>query len=298
MYITDYLGIPKGHAKIAFVDCSLDSDNRFFIDPMLIELSSDPWCMKSTCTIKIFFDLLYDMFKSPACYSGDLLSHAGEQNATKLGYGNGFNGKGKTELGLWESLRGLQSLLKDIPTICVPQDIPVFVKNFAEDCMSDLLTNILHEPLNTFTREQMGHWGIPPQGEKNIWTFNADIGGWSSVTRPCWYYKGKELLLVPKWIVRKNFLFCTHQYLYSVIAERIRRESGRNDWKKIDIINNLPHKSSHWEYDNAISYTREYPEALSEYHRRMPKFYRRANATLGDDDLDREIYGYSITQTA
>ncbi|MBQ5803489.1 MAG: hypothetical protein IIW25_04585, partial [Bacteroidales bacterium] len=40
------------------------------------------------------------------------------------------------------------------------EDIPVLVEGFAEDSMSDLLTNILHEQLNEFTAQQMKSRGI------------------------------------------------------------------------------------------------------------------------------------------
>ncbi len=41
-----------------------------------------------------------------------LLSHAGEQNATRLGYGNGDNGKGNTVDGLLEIFQPLEQLIK------------------------------------------------------------------------------------------------------------------------------------------------------------------------------------------
>ena len=41
MYISKYLGIPKGHQTIDFVDITTDDDTRLFIDPCLIERSHD-----------------------------------------------------------------------------------------------------------------------------------------------------------------------------------------------------------------------------------------------------------------
>ena len=258
IFISDYLGAKmKGHKNYEFVDAFLNGDNRLFIDPCMIERAEDPWSKNAANTMRVFFDCLFEGLRERTLYTSGLLSHAGEQNATKLGYGNGYNGKGKTAEGLWDCIRGLSLLIHDIPTISRAQDIPVLVEGFAEDCMSDLLTNILHEPLNTFTCEQMSAWGCSPQGEKTIWTFDATIKEWIQVARPCWYHNGKELLLVPKWIVRKNFLFKAHQYLYSVIIERIKKANGWDDLKKVDIWNNLPRISEHWEYDIVIDYTRE-----------------------------------------
>lgn len=299
MFISDYLGVQeKGHYNYEFVDAFLNGDNLLFIDPCLIEASDSPWCKNAAHIMQIFFDCVFDGLRDGTLHTNGLLAHAGEQNATKLGYGNGRNGKGKTAQGLWNSIGGLSALVHDIPTISRAQDIPILVEGFAEDCMSDLLTNILHEPLNAFTCEQMELWGCAPQGEKAIWTFDARNRDWVQVIRPCWFYEGRELLQVPKGIVRRNYLFKAHQYLYSVIVDRIRRINGWNDLRKVDVWNNFPRKSEHWEYDKVIDYTREHPDALLEYHERMPHFYRRAHGSMTDDDLDRAVYGHSIKESA
>lgn len=299
IFVSDYLGTGfKGHHNYEFIDVFLNGDNKLFIDPCLLERAGDPWCKNAANIMKIFFDCLFEELRNNTLNVSGLLSHAGEQNATKLGYGNGYNGKGKTAEGLWECISGLSALVHEIPTISRPQDIPVLVEGFAEDCMSDLLTNILHEPLNAFTCEQMSKWKCFSQGEKAIWTFDVSRKEWHQVIRPCWYYKDKELLLVPKWIVRPNFLFKAHQYLYSVIVERIRRENGWDDLKKIDIWNNFPRTSDHWEYEKVVSYSREHPDALSDYHNCMPHFYCRAHGCLTDDDLDRVVYGHILKESA
>lgn len=299
MFVSDYIVTSiKGHQHFDFVDVNLDDDNKLFIDPCLLEHASDPWSRNAALTVNAFFDRFYDELRRGTLLSSGLLDHAREQNATKLGYGNGDNGKGKTAKGLWDSIKDLQILVHDIPSIDRVQDITILVNGIAEDFLSDLLTNILHEQLNAFTCEQMAMWGCAAQGEKVIWTFDAYTGEWIQVSKPCWYYNGKELLLVPKHIVRRNYLFNAHQYLCAVIIDRIRDANGWNDLKKIDIWSNLPRTSEHWEYDKVISYSREYPDVLSEYHERMPRFYRRANGCMTDRSLDITVYGYEIEQSA
>lgn len=299
MYISNYLGLElKGHQNYDFVDAYLDDDNRLFIDPCMLEGADDTWSINATSIMRAFFDRFFEELRDGHLLESGLLDHAGEQNATKLGYGNGENGKGKTATGLIESFKGLAVLVHDIPTISRAQDIPVMVEGFAEDCMSDLLTNILHGPLNDFTAQQMRKYGCRPQAEKTIWTFDASSRTWMQVKRPCWLYKGKELLLVPKWIVRRNFLFKAHQYLYCVIVDRIRKENGWDDLKKIDVWNNLPHTGLHWEYDTVIAYSKDNPEALTEYHKRLPSYYSRANGCMSDEDLDDAVYGVVHSMTA
>ena len=301
MYISDYVGAGvKGHRNLDFVDVNLDDDTSLFIDPCLIELMAeeDIWCRDAQSTISAFIDCLYACMRNGTLQNSGLLAHASEINAPHLGYGDGNNGKGKTEAGMLISLSGLTNLTRQIPSISKIQDMSVLVRRFAEDNMSDLLLNILHEQINRFTSEQMQRWSVSPTGRKTIWTFSAETRGWIQVERPCWEYNEKEILLIPKCIVRKNYLFKTHQYLYSVIADRMRRENGWFRLTKRDILANIPKANEHWEYETVISYTKANPEALTEYHNRMPRFYLRANAIMSDDDLDQVVYGYIIEELA
>lgn len=280
-----------------FVDVELDSDNRLFIDPALIELSEDSWGKEANKRLKSYFDCFFQKLKS-GFKDTSLFEHAHEQNATKFGYGNGRNGKGKTKEGMYDSLNKLSLLLQDIPTINCAYDISTLVEGFAEDNMSDLITNILHEMLNQFTCEQMEIYGIKPQGNLKFWTWDKDLLDWKMVEKPSWFYNGKELLLVPKWIVRKNYLFKAHQYLYGIIIEHIQEENGWQDLTKQDIWNKLPRRTEHWEYETVVDYSKNHPHALTEYHNRIPYYYRRAHGQMTDEDLDIAIYGHVVSEVA
>lgn len=298
MHISEYLKLnTKGHANFDFADVRLDKDNELFIDPSLIELGTDSWSRDAKHIMYSYFDSLYEEFRrghrnaSPSY----LYSHAGEQNATKLGYGNGQNGKGKTARGLAMCFEDLAELARVIHTITRPQDASVLVKGFAEDCMSDLLTNILHESLNSFTAMQMAKYKIAPDNKKRFSTWSAETKNWIEVIRPCWQYGNKELLLVPKWVVRKNFLFSVNQYLSLVIAERIRDEKGWHDMSKKDIIANLYKKDKHWRIDNAIEHTMKNPDDLRRYHECIPRRYLFAGGCMSDEILDNTIYTQAVS---
>jgi len=298
LYISDYLNSSvKGHSTLDFVDVFLNSDNRLFIDPSLIERGNDTWCKNATIIMSSFFDVLFNTMRSGG--STELLfAHAGEQNATKLGYGNGLNGKGKTAKGLDDCLQGLYPLVQAIPTVSRPQDIPVFVPGFAEDCMSDLLTNILHGHINDFTAEQMKKHGREADLEKNFFTWNMSAKEWIEISRPCWLHNNKELLLVPKHIVRKNFLFNTGQYLRRVILERVREENNWQDMSKKDIEANISRDRENWSYDYVVDYTKKQPEALRDYHKKLPSYYSEVGGCMTDEELDEVIYGCFIKYCA
>lgn len=298
MFFSEYFQIgEKGHSLYDFIDIDLDRDNKLFIDPTLIGLGSDPWSKKARECIDSFFDSLFQGFKTDDVR--DLLSHAHEQNATKLGYGHtGVNGKGKTPDGLDYSMGNLKRLVQEIPSISQCEDLPVLVEGIAEDCMSDMLTNILHKQLNEFTATQMQKYRIPHDCIRPFFTWSVEEKRWKEVYAPCWTYKGKEILLVPKWIVRRKYLFRAHQYLMVVIIERLRIEQSKNSSTKKEIWTTLERLSEHWEYEYIKNYTQKHPDALDEYHRRLPSYYLRTNGQLRDADLDFHVYGTKSIKTA
>lgn len=136
MFLSDFIKDGrKGHVNFDFVDVQLDSDNRIFIDPVVLGNATDEWSIDANKCVQSFFDSLFEALKKNQ--SDNLFDHAHEQNATKFGYGNGQNGKGKTADGLEDALSKLKNLVHAIPTISKGEDIPVLVEGFAEDCMSD-----------------------------------------------------------------------------------------------------------------------------------------------------------------
>lgn len=291
MYVSDLIGVTtKGHHNFEFVDIFLNDDNEIFIDPLEIERGTSDWHKASQVTMSSYFDNLFVCMRSSNAPSySEVFTNASEINATKLGYGNGRNGKGKTARGLQESFSGLNLLANEVATINRPEDLLLLVRGFDKDCMSDLLTNILQGLLNSFTSDQMKQYGIPPDTENKL-TFWCPISNdWKIELRSCWLYEGKELLLVPKSIVRKNFIFSVNQYVQSVIIERIRNEKNWFDMTKKDITDNLPKRDECWRYDLAIDYTKRHPDALLEYHKLLPSRYRE-RGNISDSELDKIVY--------
>lgn len=289
-YFSDYAGINiKGHANFDFVDIRLNKDNLVFIDPILLELAPDNWSKNATKLVHSYFSSCYHFFRNDEMGKiSDLFAHAHEQNATKLGYGNGRNGKGKTEKGLKESWENFGLLIREISTINKAIDTPIFVKNFGKDCMSDLLTNILHEPLNEFTASQIKkHNLLLATKSKIFWTWSIKEQTWIQVERKSWLYEGKELLLVPKWIVRPNYIFGIEQYLLSTIAEEVKDEKGLKDMGNKEVVNNYfkPEK-----YKKTIEYTKVHSNVLEKYHQHVIKCYKKKGNRITDKKLDKIIY--------
>ncbi len=298
MFITDYFGLPRGHSGIDFVDVWTDDDTKLFIDPCLIELGEDSRSIEATKLIADFEDTLYNEMRSGRWDSTHIFDEAHEIHDTKLGYGNGQNGKGKTSKGMRESLDKLCLLANRIPEISRIQDMSVFVEDFAEDCMSDLLTNILRRVLCEFTSEQMKSYGVEPAGFHQVKFWNCVVHKWTSSEQPFWLVNGKRILLVPKYWVRKRFLFNAHQYLCRVIIERMRGEYGYDGLSKGNIWRNMKCDKKHWEYDRVVEFTQENPNSLGEYHSRMLRYYEGTKGRMSDADLDEMVYDCNVVESA
>ena len=303
-YVSNYWnnGV-KGHLHYKFIDVAVNDDNLLFIDPLLIEIAGDGWCQEANTTIKSFFDEFYKAYREEDMVQKKaLLSHAGEQNGTRLGYGRGDNGKGNTVNGLLDIFASLERLLPVISTLEKAEDLPLLIPDFAEDGLSDLLTNILHEQLNNFTLQQMKKYGVESNESLSFWTWDVKNLCWKKMERPSYCVDGQELLVVPKHIVRKNYLFSTSQYFNRIILERIREEggymNGNKPIPKKEIVKAKRFSGEHWQYDESISYTKKNNAALNEYHYKLPHFYAENGGAMEDEELDELIYGYFVEQTA
>lgn len=304
-YISDEWKLAqKGHSLYDFIDIKVNDDNLLFLDPSLIEGLDNQWGKAAVEVMQSFFDNLFESYiKGDKKRKTELLAHAGEQNATKLGYGNGYNGKGNTANGLLNVFIPLERLVNEITTINKPQDLPVLIPGFAEDGMSDLLTNVLHLELSDFTALQMKKYGVEENGDVSFHTWSKANNEWILIKRPGYLVNGKEILLVPKNIVRKNYLFGTGQYFTRIIVERIREDGGYydNDGKAIpkkDIVKSFRFSGEHWMYNKVIQYTKEHNDALLEYHKRIPLFYNENGYSMSDEELDEVVYGYIISKSA
>lgn len=107
-----------GHMHYDFVDVAINNDNLLFIDPILLENSQDVECQHANAIVQSYFNSFYAAYKSNNEYKKKIiLAHAGEQNGTHLGYGNGINGKGNTVHGLLNTFSPLECLLQDVSSI-------------------------------------------------------------------------------------------------------------------------------------------------------------------------------------
>ena len=304
--VTSELGLNiSSHSKIDFLDIYINDDVALFIDPCLIDVINSQWCMEARRTIHSYFD---EFFRAYRDYDLEmkkyLFSHAHEVNDTKLGYGDGDNGNGNTTDGLILVFRELERLIHTKMDIRHPIDLHVMIEDFAEDGLSDMVTNIIRKHLNDFTLEQCQKWGIQTdESEEEFAYWDYKTSSWSMYKDRCLYVgtRKQRILLVPKSIVRHEYYYSADQYFSGIILQRLKEESAiRNAAGKINMI---PKKELRRRFrkDNeqsvreiAIDKTIDRPEFLDEYHAKMQMLY--SDKSLSDDFLDKFIYEQVIEE--
>lgn len=286
-----------GHSNYNFVDVNVLSDQKLFIDPCLIEISKSEWCVSANRTIRSYFDCFYKAYRDNDINAKrSLLSHAGEINCTRMGYGGGDNGHGNTVEGLLGKFKNLDRLAQELPTLSSAIDLPVLIPDFDKDGLSDMLTNIIHRELNDFTMSELTQLGVQPNCVTSFWTWDLNAQSWKLMENvPAYYAEKGELLLVPKGIVHFRYLCNIEQYLSRIILERMQNEQAYTDEKgkcrlphKKDVRTEIVKIGDNWKYEHVVAYSASAPDTLDEYHHRIPEFY--SNRQLSDEQLDRLIY--------
>ena len=298
MKISELLKEYKGHSNFKFVDVDIDRDTKLFLDPRLIEMGKGKFCTEAFNKLNSFFDKLYNLYRNNASDEEKmrLFSHLHEINATKLGYGNGQNGKAKTPEGMLKTLRKLEKIINSGIYFSNPIDIPVFIQNFAEDCMSDMLTNILFRELNNFTVNIFENYGWESEKlDKDVYYWDLNENMWMKNEDKCILINGELILLVPKEIVSKKYIFSAENYFRNVIAKRIQSDNITYDENgkelKISIKEIMEdNKNKYGDYTTAdICETIEHAEDLNKYYKiNFEKYISKGN--LSDEILDEVVY--------
>lgn len=305
-----YLNI-NGHEDIEFVDINLETDIRLFIDPWLIENTNDSFSKQCTTVINSFFNCAFD-----CCISNDnerlfeLLNFGHEPNETKLGLSqNQSSGKGATSKILYKVFKEISKkrLIKD-GIIKNPMDLCLFIENFAEDRMSDLLTNILRKNLYEFTKLQCSYYNIPLSNTKVIigsyW--NENTLSWEEIEDYPLKANNLMLILVPKIFVRSKYLYSVSQYLqHKVLSQRqIYHKDNQTSLAKItydkhgNILFDKPSKKSIYNAEIKGSphklyiekYSKDNPNVLVDFRKYMCQKALLPESRLTDEQLNSIVY--------
>ena len=307
----------KGQVDIDFVNIKMSKDTKLFLDPALIEGQalnntgfSNEWMQNSNECIKSFFECLFDAYRNNDKGAlSELLSYAHEPHETNLGLSTDApRGKGNTEKGLLNIFKNIKGLL-DENLIVNTMDTCVFIEDFAEDGMSDLVTNILRKQLYDFTVSQCEKFNIALSDDI------CELGYfWDDVEKKWDVLYGKPLmnehkvgaiLLVPKTIVRNAYRYSIGQFFQMKILTDIQEKQFEQKTSlctmktskakgsylvqpsKDIVLKEIVADANHKEY--AVNYTIENKGLIEEFRSETQNEYSKGGNILTDEKLTEYI---------
>lgn len=230
MHITEIFQLnTNGHTDIDFIDIDETLDTRLYIDPYVIQALQNDFCEESRKCIDSFFKEIFE-----ACREKnhkrlhELLNHASEPNETNLGMKVCSNfGRGNTSAELTKLFLDFYNIVRRNPYIeSNPLALCMYIQNFAEDKMSDLITNIIRKQLYQFTLKQANIWNIKLGNKVAIigyyWDYNSL--SWRKLEGKPFLVNNKMRLLVPKSVARKRYIFNVECYIKQYILKALQEE--------------------------------------------------------------------------
>jgi len=283
------------HCNIDFVNTAISRDEQLFIDPVLIEVGTTSFCDVAKRKTADFFSQLHTAYyvDNNEKRKKYLLKHAREINDTHLGYAK-KHGKGNTEEGLYDIFKGIDDYITSIK-INRMFELVLYVPEFAEDGMSDLLTNILYKELSEFTVQQCQKYNIETQiCPKERFYWDSQTHTWIKYTGQSLVIDGNIHLLVPKEIVQTHYRFTTDNFLRSVIVENICEaeasydKNGKKSRPQKDKVRENLLKQNGTIFDTVHKFAEGNDDLLKQYQKIVDEKYRAL--TLSDEELDMRIY--------
>jgi hypothetical protein len=233
MRVSEYYNLGLSQPSLDFVDVKLDTDVPLFIDPTALNLLNTEWGARCRGLIHDYFSLVLEHIGNGEHHKAKgLLSQLGEPNETHLGLskrrsrGHGM-GTGLADK-MWQALNNSSAvhtgLIKDL------EDTALLIDGVASDVISDIVTNIIREPLLEYTIEMAKQYGIPLEARQTRKLWDVHANKWvvkdmqqavtATSNRPL------RLLLVPKAIVRKAISFDAGEYYNKYLLEQLQEEEA------------------------------------------------------------------------
>lgn len=284
----------ESHSQIDFVNIRLDKDIKLFIDPYMIEIGESYFCIESNKLIRDFFIKLYYLYESNADEETkkEFLNHAHEVNATKLGYGNGENGRGCEAKELLRIFDQFKDYFEDNIEFSKINYLPIFLRGFAEDHLSDMLTNILFLELNKYTISQCEVLNIElsDKTEKNYFYWSIEYG-WVKYNGRCLLIDNELILLVPKNVLVNKYPFSARDFFTKTISNTIQEErtkiiNGKTTKPTKKTIRKEMKDENVSILDKDIEYYKKDPNKLEEYNQELINLYKSGKFSLSDSYFD------------
>lgn len=282
MRVSDYYKLERSQPSLPFVDVDIHNDVKLFANARAIRSLGNEWGDRCEHLLSSFFDAVVGSIRSGDDESAlNILSQLKEPNETHLGLSRGkSDGRGlgpKKARQIWQSFRESKAvktgLLSDL------EDTVLLIDGVSVDILSDIITNIIREPLIAFTQRMCGEYEIPMADEVSsgpLW--DPETKSWKSGYVRLPMSEHDKLILVPKSIVRLEMDYNVEQYYRHYVLERLKTEEKESNSELVSIIKTGRNKGEKKVYKTdlqekygteskavSIKQTDIYPELLKKY---------------------------------
>lgn len=207
--------------NFAFVNIRVDWDNKLFIDPTRIAVEDGEWFDRCNEIIQDFFNTIFDLYREGYTQEAREYFHSSkESNEIFLGYTEGFpKGKGNSEESLAKVFDYVheQGLLTD-RIVGRLEDFYLFIPEFGEDLLSDLVASLIKAELVAFTQEQCQIHNIELSVPFEYQHWNHINHCWETMDAVLPGFDGYPVVLIPKEILVSEYLYSTSKYWSQVIS--------------------------------------------------------------------------------
>jgi len=296
---SETFGIGKSQPELDFVDVSLNTDNRLFVDPFALSQKGDRWSQDAHHTVVSFFQTVVDSIREGNDLRAmELLGNLREPNETRFGYsrrrsqGAGI-GHDQAE-DLFEALRDSTAVQTGFITSL--EESELMIEGIGHDKISDLTTNIIRGELAAYTAEQCQLHDVATREIAMPPCFSTDAMDWQERYLALPIHQNRPILLVPKSIVRRTSAYAHPKYYQHFVLNFLQRQEldnpqsnlvrtlrgGRRKVHKKELAEIYP-RTKEFLYD----FSRRHPEVLREYRESLIEAERQGTSSDvdGPDDF-------------
>ena len=239
---SERVGIKESEENLEFLDVYLNHDLKLFVDPVLIRHAAKekgPYqylYQRMVENIDSFFGEIARMIQNQeSLKASGIFRRSGETQATHLGYSRvNSSGRGSSEEILLEVFNFVRDNdLVERNVIFSLDQTPVYVPNFREDRMSDLIISLIRYELAEFSYIQSEKHGlvaefVTPEPVPVDYCWNVSTKKWSKKKHRLLNPDAKPVLLIPRRILGRGLVYSPTKYLSMVLGEK------QEEYKKTD----------------------------------------------------------------
>lgn len=294
--------IKKTQAEVDFVDVSLHTDNRLFLDPFALSQRLDRWSNECHQTLVAFFQLVIDDIRAGRGERARrLFLNLREPNETRLGFsarrpqGAGIGNLQADQL--YEALR--DSAAVGTGFLSSLEECELLIDGIGRDKISDLTTNIIRGHLIEYTASQCDLHGVARQQVPLPPSFDRNRMAWVAHYAELPVWRNRRILLVPKAIVRYDPAYQHQQYYRQFVLEYLQTEhlqagsslvrtlaNGNQRVYKTDLQAEYPCTKNF-----LYQFSHEHPEVLQGYKDALARLERQDQNSEVDPEQESDIAG-------